>query len=60
MEWISVKERMPENLTAVLVWLLDAEVCAIAYTYSGVFHLDTKRTRQKITHWMPLPKPPKS
>jgi len=63
MEWISVKDRLPESGKAVL-------------TYSPAFHIliascvnndariwrwwfELREVRESITHWMPLPEPPK-
>jgi hypothetical protein len=56
-EWISVKDRLPENASPVL-----------CITYKGnpfVARYDHKWARWRVsgttdvTHWMPLPKPPK-
>lgn len=61
-EWISVKDRLPEENTEVLIY---------CKTNRGkeVFFVDKIRYfrglpiwqvwREKVTHWMPLPKPPK-
>ena len=62
MEWISVKEKLPEKDTKVLY----------ASVYGNIYmgHLETGTGNEffwthyyfiedfKITHWMPLPKPP--
>ena len=59
--WISVKDRLPENYVEVLAWGQTAErfpFCSVAeIDGSGVwnsagYELDT------ITHWQPLPEPP--
>ena len=55
-EWISVKERVPEEKTRVLVYV------PRSYT-----EIDTDRILDRrwvrwnghVTHWMPLPEPPK-
>ena len=59
--WISVKDRMPERYEYVLLWdSMDRDI------FIGV--LDDKREWYvpgyqdeifRITHWMPLPQPPK-
>lgn len=58
-QWISVMERLPEEDTRVLVWLVDG---ANKYT-----RMDTDRRHNSkwvrwekyVTHWMPLPDAPK-
>lgn len=68
MSWISVNDRMPEECTSVLV--CDAyRVCAderephIAYFDKGdwvslAWWDYSQYAFPKVTHWMPLPKPP--
>ena len=61
-EWISVKDRLPENICPVLVVLE-----GINTVFNGWYHYGkwwtvgagTRPFTQKITHWMPLPQPPK-
>ena len=58
-EWISVKDRLPEENVRVLVWLDET-----LYDYT---HIDTDRLKRNawvrwgkaVTYWMPLPEPPK-
>ena len=57
-QWISVDERLPEPLVNVLVW--DKTWGDVMYAYVtrhnewvGVI------LSHEITHWMPLPEPPK-
>ena len=60
-EWISVKDRLPERYKYVILWdAMDRDI------FVGV--LDDKREWYvpgyqdepfHITHWMPLPQPPK-
>ena len=63
-EWISVKDRLPEKDIRVLVWMKDNE--------EGYTQMDTDRWSctmeqgyhwvrwgKSVTHWMPLPEPPK-
>lgn len=63
MEWISVNERLPED-GPVLVYV--SENCPSIYIdyygkmeggYHGFGHEFLMET--KVTHWMPLPEPPK-
>lgn len=61
-EWISVKDRLPENDTRVLVYLNIEKLDAYTYTIFDTDRmLDGKwiRWNTYITHWMPLPQPPK-
>ena len=53
--WISVKDRLPEDGQDVLVWddggfaYIDVRLCG-TWKYGGNYG---------VTHWMPLPEPPK-
>lgn len=62
-EWISVEERLPEEKMNCLVHYKHAYCDNDGYWSIGVsfydghkFHI---RLAYKITHWMPLPMPPK-
>ena len=54
-EWISVKDRLPEPWTEVLVWRgSEYPIVSSEVTSTGLWcHFFN------ITHWMPLPEPPK-
>lgn len=53
-KWISVKERLPEESGPVLAYETSLGVIAAYY------HADMISSAwQSITHWMPLPEPPK-
>ena len=71
-QWISVDERLPDNCRAVLVALKGLTIggapAMVIGSYSGGFwmiadadgtHYLTKYMRYEVTHWMPLPEPPK-
>lgn len=51
--WISVAERLPEENVAVLTWGEQAVVLIDWHRNGEWFVADG------VTHWMPLPKPPK-
>lgn len=59
-EWISVKERLPED--DIVCILTDGVSDAIGYR-GKVFGWHLMWTdyleESKVTHWMPLPEPPK-
>ena len=75
MEWISIEDKLPEDGKEVLVWgKYYFEVPTQAFIYNGVWkgslevtdHMeqcDRDNSRltsgHRITHWMPLPEPPK-
>ena len=59
-EWISVQDRLPKNHTQVLCYFkYEPEgpdiICENTYHKSGKWLSDG----DKVTHWMPLPEPPK-
>ena len=55
-EWISVKDRLPEDSANVLVCHKNGFVTTNAWLGA---HWWFKNERNPITHWMPLPQPPK-
>jgi hypothetical protein len=70
--WISVEERLPDNCRAVLVAVEGLTIGGapemVIGSYSGGFwmiadadgtHYLTKYMRYVVTHWMPLPEPPR-
>jgi hypothetical protein len=63
-EWISVEERLPEPFVSVLVYMPEERPLPTVHegflAREGMWyanHFD--REPMEITHWMPLPKPPK-
>ena len=53
-EWISIADRLPEYSMTVITFNMSGEVDADYYAaYSLGF------TDKTVTHWMPLPEPPK-
>jgi len=75
MEWISVKDRLPEHKQDVLLYAFEA-IENVYYTVVGYPDFDCNKWEidgyldtvsnysiegdERITHWMPLPKPPKN
>ena len=59
MEWISVRDRLPEDQVEVLVATRSKNgVRNIDKGYLAIDHF-IHRGRAEVTHWMPLPEPPK-
>ena len=58
--WISVKDKLPKTYTEVLAWVNNKEYPIIA-TWDGTNWSDNivDYTNWDITHWQPLPEPPK-
>lgn len=62
LEWISVKNRQPKPYVAVLVARFDGEYWTIskdAYQWGANYAYDREANKNKVSHWMPLPNPPK-
>lgn len=60
-EWISVKDRLPEENVVVLICVDNGrckEVKVSGLTGFGWMLFD-KNKNKEVTHWMPMPKPPK-
>ena len=62
MEWISVEDRLPENETQCIgyfnhKWQVDFRVNEVWFT-NNRWYWDLDLI-ENITHWMPLPEPPK-
>ena len=62
--WISVQDRLPEKNHAVLGWYKDNPFAG--YTYGvvswngkGWVFVYAQRYVTNVTHWMPMPNPPK-
>ena len=65
--WISVNDRLPEEEGDVLVWIVDGKPDGIHHLESeyianweyGNFYDGDWNVINGITHWQPLPEPPK-
>lgn len=57
-EWISVKERLPEEQQRVIV-RCERIGTSVGWILWGEWMTDIGPSAGKITHWMPLPDPPK-
>lgn len=57
--WIPVTERLPEEDTVVLACDSENDMVVACYYKVGFMNNVDLRTESGITHWMPLPEPPK-
>ena len=61
-EWISVKEKLPKDYEDVVIIMRDGASSwyRVAYReYGGWSFGGGRRVNDEVTHWMPLPEPPK-
>ena len=61
-EWISVKERLPENFISVLGYMTDAgEFPPVreCYTVGNAFFFPALGDVHQVSHWCEMPKPQK-
>lgn len=63
--WISVKDRLPEKEGQYLCWFgkntlaKGAAIATYLEMWKAFGSLESLETYQNVTHWMPLPEPPK-
>ena len=60
--WISIEDRLPDNVKDVIVydefgWVYPAYYHT--FNECWIYSFTAERCNHKITHWTPLPKPPK-
>lgn len=58
-EWISMKDRLPEEYTRVLTYSHADGVMIGSMDCDGEFHYPYCLLPDEPTHWIPLPDPPK-
>lgn len=58
-KWIPVTERLPEYERPVMGWDEELQSSRIVNFVYGRFFDDIDMSSVKVTHWMPLPEPPK-
>lgn len=60
LEWISVQERLPEQFQSVLSYRGNKVLFEVDFIdEQGKWYSQCKYSTTKVTHWMPLPEPPK-
>ena len=57
-KWIPVTERLPEQYESVIVWTSDRELGEAQFDGER-FEWCADEAFADVTHWMPLPEPPK-
>ena len=60
-KWIHVTERLPEDICPVLVAFADCPVAMLGRYQDSKWWWEHNSIafRNEVTHWMPLPEPPK-
>src|SRR6478609_6826637 len=64
--WVSVRDKLPDDSHGrVLVYVREVDDLGISYfvwncSYSKAHGFTDKRQHYDVTHWMPLPEPPKT
>jgi len=61
-EWISTSNKLPKNHVTIMFWAVNDNMIRIGalYAASGKFISDgDKYYKDEVSHWMPLPEPPK-
>lgn len=57
--WVRCKDEMPKDGDWVLIWAKAYTVTIQAFHESGAWIDDRFEKYTDVTHWMPLPEPPK-
>ena len=58
-KWIPVTERLPQEDVRVLIWLTDGVNSYTKMDTDRIHNNRWVRWGMYVTHWMPLPQPPK-
>jgi hypothetical protein len=58
-QWISVSERLPVAQGYYMVYHKNSKIIAERFYYKDCPDLFVEVTGDPVTHWMPLPEPPK-
>ena len=60
-EWISIKDKLPPKGKCLVAALENGKYYQVTVsTFTGYyFSMTGRRAYWKVTHWMPLPEPPK-
>jgi hypothetical protein len=58
-KWVSVDDELPNDGEEVLMYMNDGAVMSDIKCHSGRYSNKYGFERSRVTHWMPLPEPPK-
>ena len=62
-EWVSVKDRLPEESGMYIVTANDGHAQRVSFVQwqkkNRMWNLTGERSYWRVTHWMPMPHPPK-
>ena len=62
-EWVDVKDRLPEESGVYIVTANDGHAQRVSFVQwqkkNRMWNLTGARSYWRVTHWMPLPQPPK-
>lgn len=58
-EWISVNDRLPKTMELVFVYRKGLDIVRIEYLMNDGEWFNDDIYKASVTHWMPLPEPPK-
>ena len=62
-EWVSVKDRLPEESGIYIVTANDGHAQRVSFVQwqkkNRMWNLTGARSYWRVTHWMPMPQPPK-
>jgi len=59
MEWISIKDRLPKEHESVLLFEDKFKTIVYGFWNGEDFYQTFNGLYDGVTHWMPLPQPPK-
>jgi len=60
MEWISVKDQLPKSPKFVIAYKKNGLVLGLYFGADKEFRYGEISQTNQVTHWMPLPSPPKT